>query len=75
MRSEGVMGLTRAFMYAGTPAIAVTLWSVESFSAKELNVGMFEYLNQGQSPVYALRSTKLRMLRGEKGEGYRHPYY
>ncbi|MBF0204753.1 MAG: CHAT domain-containing protein, partial [Desulfamplus sp.] len=39
---EGVMGLTRAFMYAGTPAIAVTLWSVESMSIKELNTGFFQ---------------------------------
>ena len=30
VKGEGVVGLTRAFMYAGTPAVAVTLWSVES---------------------------------------------
>ena len=62
-------------MYAGTPAIAATLWSVETFSAKALDVGMFEHLNTGQAPVHALRSIKLRMLRGKEGEGYRHPYY
>lgn len=75
VRGEGVMGLTRAFMYAGTPAIAVTLWPVETFSAKALNVGMFEHLKAGQSPVQALRSIKLQMLRGEKGEAFTHPYY
>lgn len=69
------MGLTRAFMYAGTPAVAVTLWSVESFSAKALDAGLFERLNAGQSPIHALRSIKLQMLRGEKGEEYTHPYY
>ena len=41
VRGEGVLGLTRAFMYAGTPAVAVTLWSVESFSAKTLSVACF----------------------------------
>jgi CHAT domain-containing protein len=75
IRGEGVLGLTRAFMYAGTPAIAVTLWSVETFSAKELNVGLFEHLSAGQGPVHALRSIKLQMLHGEKGEQYRHLYY
>lgn len=75
VRGEGVMGLTRAFMYAGTPTVAVTLWSVESFSAKALDVGLFEHLAAGQAPVEALRSIKLRMLRGEEGQDYTHPYY
>ncbi len=36
---------------------------------------MFEHLKAGQPPVHALRSIKLRMLRGEEGEDYMHPYY
>ncbi|MCP4398264.1 MAG: CHAT domain-containing protein [bacterium] len=36
VHGEGVMGLARAFMYAGTPAISITLWSVESQSTKLL---------------------------------------
>jgi len=75
IRGEGVMGLTRAFMYAGTPAVAVTLWSVESKSAKELDVGMFAHLQQGQSPINALRAIKLQMLRGEKRDKYTYPSY
>jgi CHAT domain-containing protein len=75
VRGEGIMGLTRAFMYAGTPTIAVTLWSVESLSAKELDIGLFEALKSGQPPVQALRAIKLRMLRGDKGATYQHPYY
>jgi CHAT domain-containing protein len=75
VRGEGVMGLTRAFMYAGTPAVAVTLWSVESSSAKTLSVGLFRALKDMENPAYALRASKLCMLRGDKGEQYRHPYY
>ena len=75
VRGEGVMGLTRAFMYAGTPAIAVTLWSVHSRSAKELDIGLFRYLKDGQPPARALRSIKLRMVRGEEDDTYWHPYY
>jgi len=74
-KGEGVMGLTRAFMYAGTPAIAVTLWSVESLSAKILNVGFFKQLKNIQKPAAALRAIKLRMLRGDEGEKYKRPYY
>jgi len=35
VKGEGVMGLTRAFMYAGTPALSVNLWSVETISGKQ----------------------------------------
>ncbi len=75
VRGEGVMGLTRAFMYAGTPAIAVTLWSVESYSAKTLSVGFFKQFNDIQKPAAALRAIKLRMLRGSEGQKYKRPYY
>jgi len=75
VKGEGVMGLTRAFMYAGTPSVAVTLWSVESQSAKLLNVSMHGYLLQGKGRAEALREIKLALLRGEKGEKYRHPFY
>jgi CHAT domain-containing protein len=75
VRGEGVMGLTRAFMYAGTPAVAVTLWSVESLSAKDLDIGLFRHLTAGLSPAQALQAIKVQMLRGEYGEQYRHPYY
>ncbi len=74
-RGEGVMGLTRAFMYAGTPTTTVTLWSVYSVSAKELSVGMFRYLNQEHAPAHALRAIKLQMLKGEKGKPFKHPVH
>lgn len=75
VRGEGVLGLSRAFMYAGTPAVAMTLWSVESLSAKELSVGLFRHLKETSQPAEALRQIKLEMLRGEMGEAYRHPRY
>ncbi|MCP4396508.1 MAG: CHAT domain-containing protein [bacterium] len=75
VKGEGVMGLTRAFMYAGTPTVAVTLWSVESLSAKDLDVGFFRYLKEGQAAARALQSIKVDMLRGEGSTQYQHPYY
>ena len=55
-------------MFAGTPAVAVTLWSVESQSAKELNVRMYRDLSRETARAAALREIKLALLRGEKGE-------
>jgi CHAT domain-containing protein len=73
--SEGVMGLTRAFMYAGAPAVTVTLWAVNSLAAKELNVGLFKHLKAGKGRMRALRQIKLAMIDGEYGKKWRHPYY
>ena len=73
--SEGVMGLTRAFMYAGAPAVTVTLWSINSLAAKELNVGLFKHLKTGKGRMRALRQIKLAMIDGEHGQKWRHPYY
>ncbi len=75
VKGEGVMGLTRAFMYAGTPAISVTLWSVESQSAKQVNVGLFQNLKAGKNRAQALRDIKLSMIRGEHGKEWKRPYY
>lgn len=76
VRGEGVRGLTRAFMYAGTPTIAVTLWAVESHSAKELSVGFFQHLHRESKTAQALRQIKLKMINGKVGESYyKYPYY
>ena len=70
---EGVVGLARAFMYAGSPALSVTLWSVESKSATLLSTGLHKGLKEGKSRAEALREAKLRLIRGEAGAFYRHP--
>jgi CHAT domain-containing protein len=62
-------------MYAGTPAISVTLWSVESQSAKTLSTGLYENLKAGRGRADALREIKLRMIRGEEDENYRYPFF
>lgn len=77
IKGEGTMGLTRAFMYAGTPAVTITLWSVESSATKELNVGWFKRMQQKQPLAESLRQAKLAILRletKEKREYYRYPY-
>ena len=75
VRGEGVMGLTRAFMYAGTSAISVTLWSVESMSEKTLSTGLYENLKADRGRAAALREIKLRMIRGEEDQMYRYPFF
>jgi CHAT domain-containing protein/tetratricopeptide (TPR) repeat protein len=72
-RGEGVVGLTRAVMYAGTPATVVSLWSVSDEGTKELMVRFYEnILKKGMTKDEALREAKRSM---RASEDYRHPYY
>jgi CHAT domain-containing protein/Tfp pilus assembly protein PilF len=71
-RGEGVIGLTRAVMYAGTPAAVVSLWSVSDEGTRELMTRFFEkMIRQGMSKEEALRQAKLEMLKGK----FSNPYY
>ncbi len=71
---EGIMGLTRAFLYAGTPAVAVTLWSVESMSSKTFTTGFFQNLKSGKKRAEALQDIKLKMIHGDN-ELNKHPFF
>jgi CHAT domain-containing protein len=71
---EGISGLTRAFLFAGTPAISVTLWAVDDKAAPQITPPFFAALNGGKaSPAAALRQAKLALLSSPKAR-FRHPY-
>jgi len=75
IRGEGVRGLTRLFMYTETPAVSVTLWSVEANSAKKLSTGLYSNLKNGKPRAEALRQIKLDMIRDKEDELFRHPFF
>ncbi|MCK5523036.1 MAG: CHAT domain-containing protein, partial [Thiomargarita sp.] len=75
IKGEGIRGLTRAFMYAGTPAVSVSLWKVESRSAKALSISLFKYLQAGKPLAQALRQSKLDLMADEDFKMYQHPYF
>ncbi|HEX7333719.1 MAG TPA: CHAT domain-containing protein [Pyrinomonadaceae bacterium] len=74
-RGEGVMGLTRAFMYAGAPTVGVSLWSVADKSTADLMTDFYRRLlstGEGTTSSSALRSAQLAMISGKK---YSAPFY
>ena len=73
-RGEGVVALTRAFMFAGSQAVAVTLWSVETESIKDLSVAFHSGLANGLGRAEALRQAKIKMLRDQEG-GHNNPIF
>ena len=73
-RGEGVIGLTRAFMYAGAPTVGVTLWSVADKSTAELMTEFYRRLLAPslRPPSSALREAQVAMISGKK---YSAPFY
>lgn len=56
---EGVVGLTRAFMYAGSPSVLVSLWSVANESTTDFMVSVYSYLKEGKDKAEAVRLAKM----------------
>ncbi|HZE69738.1 MAG TPA: CHAT domain-containing tetratricopeptide repeat protein [Pyrinomonadaceae bacterium] len=73
-RGEGVMGLTRAFMYAGAPTVGVSLWSVADKSTADLMTDFYKRLFAADnvSPSAAMRDAQLAMIGGKK---FSAPFY
>jgi CHAT domain-containing protein len=73
-RGEGVIGLTRAFMYAGAPTVGVSLWSVADKSTADLMTDFYKRLlsSEGTTSSSALRGAQLAMISGKR---YSAPFY
>jgi CHAT domain-containing protein/tetratricopeptide (TPR) repeat protein len=74
-RGEGVIGLTRAFMYAGAPTVGVSLWSVADKSTAELMTDFYKrYLGASASASApgSMRDAQLAMISAKK---YSAPFY
>lgn len=72
MRGEGLIGLTRGFMYAGARSVVASLWSVDSAATRELMIEFYRFLaRDGLSPAQALRAAQLEMAKSEKSA----PFY
>jgi CHAT domain-containing protein/tetratricopeptide (TPR) repeat protein len=73
-RGEGVIGLTRAFMYAGAPTVGVSLWSVADKSTADLMTDFYKRLlaAPGTSPTASMRAAQIGLIDGKK---YAAPFY
>jgi len=65
-RGDEMVGLTRAFIYAGTPSVVASLWKVEDSSTAAL-MGSFYKNLKTMSKAEALRKAQLELIRGEIG--------
>ncbi|NEO41912.1 MAG: tetratricopeptide repeat protein [Moorea sp. SIOASIH] len=72
-QGEGVYGLRRALVLAGSQSQVISLWQVNDQSTKELMVSYYKKLNQGLGRSEAMRQAQLEM--GQKNPKYQHPYF
>jgi CHAT domain-containing protein/Tfp pilus assembly protein PilF len=72
-RGEGLLGLVRGIMYAGSPRVLASLGRVDDRATAELMKHFYRaLLRQRLTPAAALRSAQLAMMRKER---FRDPAY
>jgi CHAT domain-containing protein len=70
MGGEGLLGLTRAFQYAGARSVLASLWSVGDESTAKLMTRFYRYLRDGSSKDEALRAAQREMIQAQA-----HPFH
>jgi CHAT domain-containing protein len=72
-RGEGLVGLTRGFMFAGAARVVASLWKVDDAATADLMKRFYaKMLRDGLRPAAALRQAQIEM-HGQKARG--SPYY
>ncbi len=80
-RGEGISGLTRAIMYAGSPAAVISLWNVRGDGARQVMIRFYgNMINKALPKEKALRSAKIDLIGnredGDKENGaLRYPFF
>ncbi|HEV3317883.1 MAG TPA: CHAT domain-containing protein, partial [Candidatus Angelobacter sp.] len=73
VRGEGLIGLTRGFMYAGAARVLASLWNVDDVATAELMARFYKAMEQdGKTPSAALRQAQIQMWRQKR---WHAPYY
>ncbi|HEY6843987.1 MAG TPA: CHAT domain-containing protein, partial [Thermoanaerobaculia bacterium] len=63
VHGEGLIGLTRGFMYAGSARVVSTIWNVDDRASAKLMEGFYSaMLVRKMTPAAALRSAQLSLL-------------
>jgi len=74
VKGEGLVALTRGFMYAGTRRVIASLWKVDDAATAALMQNFYRFLLQeGRSPADALRQAQLKIMR--QNRRWSSPYY
>jgi CHAT domain-containing protein len=68
-RGDDIIGLNRAFIYAGTPTVVASLWSVDDEATNTLMTAFHIHLKQGMGKAAVLQAAQ-----AETRANHPHPY-
>jgi len=73
IQGEGIIGLTRGFMYAGSARVVASLWKIDDLATAELMAEFYRAMEQkGMRPAAALRAAQIHMWKQPR---WTFPYY
>jgi CHAT domain-containing protein len=72
LSGEGLVGLTRAFQFAGAHSVISSFWSVDDLRTMELMTELYTALKANKSKEKALQSAQLKLLHSKSASA---PYY
>jgi CHAT domain-containing protein len=64
-KGEGMIALTRGFLYSGTSNILFSLWKISDKHTSELMVEFYRQMISGKSYSESLRQAKLKLIKNE----------
>lgn len=70
LNGEGLIGLTRAFQYAGARSVLASLWSVDDYRTMQLMRRFYAELHAGASKDAALRTAQLQLVHSSSNDPY-----
>jgi CHAT domain-containing protein len=62
-KGEGVISLTRGFLYNYVPNVMFSLWKIDDKATYELMIKLYEYILQGKTISKALQIAQLDMIK------------
>jgi CHAT domain-containing protein/tetratricopeptide (TPR) repeat protein len=72
LESEGIIGLPRAFLYAGAKSVIASSWKVDDEATAKLMSALYRRIKKGDSAGVALRGAQIEMLLDPR---LARPYY
>ncbi|OKH29387.1 hypothetical protein NIES2101_43445, partial [Calothrix sp. HK-06] len=72
VKGEGLVGLTRGLMYAGSKRAVVSLWSIDDKGTSQLMPIFYKAVLTGKAPSFALREAQLQLW---NSKDWQNPYY
>jgi len=73
VNGEGLIGLTRGFMYAGSSRVVASLWNVSDVATAQLMTKFYRAMEQDHvAPAAALRSAQIDLWKQKR---WHSPYF